>query len=135
MEILQEFTCSLYSVKCKSVNLARLLCFQKVFSNKTNDTKFMKKVKNFYSSMLPPCWSSLKQKILRTIYVTEMWQNATDASCSKYNPTECGWLLKDEKLEPLWFEGDPTPLLVEDIVLNDEDEEEEEDDFSSDEEN
>nr|CAH7712903.1 unnamed protein product [Callosobruchus chinensis] len=37
----------------------------------------MKNVKKFESSQLPPCWRSLQQKILRTIYVTSMWQNAT----------------------------------------------------------
>ncbi|XP_044739757.1 ATP-binding cassette sub-family A member 10-like [Chrysoperla carnea] len=37
-----------------------------------------------------------------------MWQNATEANCINFSPEQCGWL---------WFEGDPTPLLVEDIVM------------------
>lgn len=45
-----------------------------------------------------------------------MWQNATVANCLICSPEECGWIKNENRIEPLWFKGDPTPLLVEDIV-------------------
>lgn len=117
MEILQEYTCRLYGIKCKNVNDARLLIFQNQFTSTSIAEYFMKNVNRFDSTQLPPCWKSLKQKIFRTIYVTSMWQNATEANCVNFLPEQCGWTVNDNKIEPLWFEGDPTPLLVEDIVM------------------
>lgn len=122
MEILQEFTSKFYGINCKSVNDARLLIFQSRFSSTSVAEYFVKKVKSFDSTLIPPCWRSLKQKILRTIYVTSMWQNATEVNCVKLLPEQCGWIVDDDKIEPLWFEGEPTPLLVEDIVLVETDE-------------
>lgn len=78
---------------------------------------FMKNIERFDSTELPPCWKSLKQIILRTIYVTSMWKNATEANCMNYVPEQCEWAVNDNKIEPLWSKGDPKPLLVEDIVM------------------
>lgn len=65
--------------------------------------------------MIPPCWKSLKQKILRTIYVNSMWLNATDPCCAKLQPEACGWYM-DGYLKPIGFLGDPTPLQVDEIL-------------------
>ena len=117
MEILQEYTCKIYGISCNNVNDARLLMFQNRFTSTSVAEYFMKNVKRFDSTQLPPCWKSLKQKVLRTIYVNSMWQNATEANCINFSPEQCGWTVNDNKIKPLWFEGDPTPLLVEDIVM------------------
>ena len=45
-----------------------------------------------------------------------MWQNATEDNCIRFSSEQCGWVLNENKIEPLWFAGDPTPLLVEHIV-------------------
>ncbi|CAH1107689.1 unnamed protein product [Psylliodes chrysocephalus] len=86
----------------------------------------MQGIKGLDSSLIPPCWRTMEQKILRTVYVNSRWQNTADANCSKLNVEECGWEL-NERLEPVWFKGDPTPLKVdgvlkyiENIVSNDE---------------
>lgn len=129
MKTIQEFTCNIYGFKnCSDVNLARLLNFEKQFATQVNEEQFFKKVKNYDSSLMPSCWKSLKQKNLRTIYVTSMWQNATNKNCILYDISECGWICNDnDGIRPNWFEGSPTPLLVEGILLNDEKENESED--------
>lgn len=116
MEILQQYTCKLYGINCNSVNDARLFIFQNKFAPTSAAEYFMRNVKKFDSTQIPPCWNSLKQKILRTIYVTSMWQNATEANCVNLSLEECGWTNDNNKIEPFWFESDPTPLLIEDIV-------------------
>lgn len=83
----------------------------------------MKKIKSFNSATIPPCWKSLKQKILRTIFICSMWQNATDKNCVKFTADKYGWAVDSNQIEPIWFEGDATPLLVDDILINDCDDE------------
>ena len=69
------------------------------------------------SIKIPHCWKTLSQKILRTVFVNKMWQNATEPMCILYEPTECGWQLNSEnKLEPLWYKGPAAPLKVEEIL-------------------
>lgn len=80
---------------------------------------------NFDSSNIPPCTKSLSQKILQTILVNAMWQNATEPKCILYEPTECGWQHnEDNKLEPLWYDGQAAPLKVNEIISNNENEDE-----------
>ena len=105
MNVVQQFTSLMYGIKkCASVNSARFQLFQKTYCNAKNDNAFLRKVKGFNSNTIPPCWESLKQKVLRTIFVNCMWQNATNATCALWNPTECGWFL-DSFLKPTLFEG------------------------------
>lgn len=116
MDVVQEFTALMYGIKhCTSVNDARYRIFQKNYSAKKDNEQFMKKIKSFDSNMIPPCWESLKQKILRTIYVNSMWLNATDSDCTKLRPENCGWFM-DGYLKPTGFVGDQTPLQVNDIL-------------------
>lgn len=91
---------------------------------------FLKKVKGFDSSLIPPCFRSLEQKVLRTIFVTSMWQNATLPECSILSAEEYGWEMGDT-LKPRWYRGQPTPLLVDDILSLSIDEEDDEFDVES----
>ena len=112
----QEFTALLYGIKnCFNINEARYMLFQKTYATCNNKEHFIKKIKGMDSNMMPPCWKSLKQKILRTIYVNSMWHYATNSSCVKLNPTDCGWFY-DICLKPTSFIGDATPLQVEDVL-------------------
>lgn len=116
MEAVQEFTCLMHGVKnCITVNDARYRIFQKAYAAVKSDNQFLRKIKSFDSTLIPPCWKSLKQKNLRTIFVNSMWLNATDADCIKLNPEECGWF-KENHLKPRWFVGDATPLQIDDIL-------------------
>ena len=117
VEKLEEFTLLMYSVKkCSYVNAARSTIFHKIFSSKKDSEKLIKKIRGFDLSTIPPYFKSLKQNILRNIFVTRMWKHATEQSCITLDPKKCGWVMK-EILEPFWFKGNPTPLSV-DHILN-----------------
>lgn len=129
----QEFTAKMYVVNhCQSVNDARIRIFMKKYGAKEDSEQFLKKIKSFDSNFIPPCWISLLQKILRTIYVNSMWLNATDSTCAKPNPENYGWHF-DDFLKPTGFIGDQTPLKIQDIVEMEANEEEsnESDEFES----
>ncbi|KAH9635594.1 hypothetical protein HF086_012263 [Spodoptera exigua] len=116
MKIVQEFTASMYGIQnCTNVNDARYRIFMKNYSAKEDSEQFLKKIKGFDSNSIPPCWISLIQKILQTVFINSMWLNATDPICVKLQPENCGWFL-DEYLKPVGFIGDHTPLEIEDIV-------------------
>lgn len=118
MIVVQEFIALMYGIKnCQNVNAARLLMFNKMYAMTTINDKFMKKLKGFNSSTIPPCLKSLQQKLLRTIFVNSMWQNATTPDCIRFKPENNGWIL-DETLKPTWFIGDSMPQQVEDVICD-----------------
>lgn len=124
MIAVQEFTAKMYGVNhCQSVNDARIRIFMKKYGAKEDSERFLKKIRSFDSNFIPPCWISLLQKILRTIYVNSMWLNATYSVCAKSHPENYGWHL-DEFLKPTGFVGDQTPLKIQDIVEMEDNEEE-----------
>lgn len=126
-DIIQKFTNEMYKVENCSVNSARFAQFLIFFASTSDNDAFYKGMINFNSSNIPPCWKTLSQKILRTIFVNAMWQNATEPTCILYDPTECGWQLNEEnRLEPLWYVGQAAPLKVEEIISNNENEDESE---------
>ncbi|CAH1099619.1 unnamed protein product [Psylliodes chrysocephalus] len=79
--------------------------------------KKKKKKKSFDSNIMPPCWSSLMQKILRTIYVNSMWLHVTDSDCIKLRPENCSCLLENSYLKPIGFVGDQTPLKINNDIV------------------
>lgn len=116
MDIVQEFTASMYGIKnCNNVDEARYRIFLKNYSSKEDSEQFLKRIKSFDSNTIPPCWISLQQKILRTIFVNSMWLHAMDPQCVQLQPENCGWFF-DDYLKPTGFIGDQTPLTVQDIV-------------------
>lgn len=116
-DLVQRFTNEMYNVKNNDVNVARFELFLKFFASTTDKENFYKGMINFNSNNIPPCWKTLTQKILRTIFVNAMWQNATEPICTLYDPTECGWQVNESsKLEPLWYIGPSAPLKVEEIL-------------------
>lgn len=119
VDAVQEFTCLMYGLPmCQSVNAARFLLFNKIYASKQNNEKFMKRIKGFDSTIIPPCWKSLKQKLLRTIFVNSMWLNAIEPNCIKFSAENNGWLVLDGLLKPTWFLGDSTPTQVESVLCN-----------------
>lgn len=116
IEVVHEFTCLMYGIKnCQCVNVATFLLFNKMYATTRNNERFMKNIKGFDSTHIPPCWKSFKQKLLRTIFVNSMWQNATD--CIKFSAENCDWIL-DGFLKPTWFVGDLTPMQVQDVLCD-----------------
>lgn len=119
IDTVQEFTCLMYGIpKCRSVNEGRFIMFNKMYGSKNKNEKFIKNIKGFDSTHILPCWESLKQKILRTIYVNSMWLNATEPNCIQFSAENNGWVILDGSLKPTWFLGNATPLEVENIILD-----------------
>ncbi|CAG5100353.1 Protein of unknown function, partial [Cotesia congregata] len=85
-----------------------------IIINSTNNPNepYEKRFKNYDTSNLLPCKAELKQQILRTQYITSIWQNAHLRFPSTLAPTRNGWDLQDGKFEFYWFEGDCMPLSI-----------------------
>lgn len=118
---LQQFTCQMYGIQeCVDVNLARVLLFEKHFSSFSIQEKFWNSVCQYDSGSIPPCWQALKQKILRTIYVNALWQNARKKHCITLALEECGWIYDEDNvlITPNMFDGSPTPIQVNDVLVN-----------------
>jgi len=116
IEVVQEFTCRMYGIAdCQSVNAGRFIMFNKMYATKKKNEKFIKKIKGFDSTHILPCWKSLKQKMLRTIFVNSMWLSATESDCIKFRAENNGWVLLNGFLKPTWFLGNSTPMQVENV--------------------
>ncbi|KMQ91148.1 hypothetical protein RF55_9017 [Lasius niger] len=50
------------------------------------------------------------------------------ASFYRKDIEQCGWICNDEMIKLRWFEGDPTPLTVDDILVDDNDDDDDDDD-------
>ena len=86
--------------------------------------------KGFDGSYLPPCLSVLQQKVMRSAYITSMWQSANNNNrATDLDPTNWGWK-QDEQTNSdqlIWFEGSVTPKLL-DIMIEDSDSQDDADD-------
>lgn len=60
--------------KIKSVNELRYHIFTKNYASQNSEDYFAIDVKNYDASNLPPCKTELKQQILRSAFITHMWQ-------------------------------------------------------------
>ena len=55
-----------------------------------------------------------------------MWLFATHKICVQFDLNKCGWIVENQKdLKINWFEGPPTPLSVDDILLSENQDDEE----------
>lgn len=73
MDVIQQYTVRLYNIKnCTSVNAARFENFQQFYASRNKDENFISNIKNFNSCLIPPCWRSVEQKIVRTIFINSM---------------------------------------------------------------
>ena len=62
---------------------------------------------------MPPCRHSLEKKLQRAHYVAVLWCNANTASPDQgLSPTDYGWSVKDDLLQPIWFDGPATPSAL-----------------------
>ena len=89
---LEEYVALLYGIKCKSVNEARYILF---------DRKFTKQNKITDVSLLPPCQHTLRLHILRSNFIAREWRSAVLCSYEAGNIADNGWT---ESLELRWLE-------------------------------
>jgi len=101
----------MYGKKSYSVDEARLDLFMKAY--KPKGKKPMGQLKGIDGSSLPPCRAVLIQQIRRAHYLCSAWNNATIFTHQDLSPENYGWELEmqhnQQRLRPLWFEGDMCP--------------------------
>ena len=109
---LEEFTCILYgSRKLTDVNKLTEMQLLRKCGNELNNTK------NVDMSSLPPCKRSLVKHVRRVNYQVGVWQQAHLPEPNIPNPIpDHGWEMKDDRIQPLWFEGEVMPTSLVDIL-------------------
>ncbi|XP_023312426.1 uncharacterized protein LOC111692595 [Anoplophora glabripennis] len=85
----------------------------------TNDKIFRQKVKSFDASALPPCQSELREHILRTAYIAQIWSNAHLKEPTTLSPLDCGWKVDENaKYDFNWFSGVQLPQSIDDVTFD-----------------
>ena len=59
------------------------------------------------------------QKVLRTNYICAVWYNAVSSDPPPFSAVNNGSDLMDGKYHPRWFDGDPIPMSLDEIVVDD----------------
>ena len=101
----------------KQLDLANGLCleiFLKNYKPKTRGAVIscVKKIESTTLS-LPPCSCVIKEKIRRTKCNCGIWNNATEQNNPQnFQPTNCGWFLKNSKFKITWFDWEISPSTV-----------------------
>ena len=73
--------------------------------------------RNVDMSSLPPCKRSLVQHVRRVNYQVGVWRRAHLPESNIANPIpDHGWEMKDDQIQPLWFEGEIMPINLVDIL-------------------
>ncbi|XP_033227631.1 uncharacterized protein LOC117179704 isoform X4 [Belonocnema kinseyi] len=116
--VIEEFVCQMYGMpNVKTVNEARIIIFNKNYKAKSKNESFREQVRNYDASNLLPCQSELRQQLLRTRYIMNLWGNACLERPTDLSPHEHGWSEKDRCYEFVWFTGDQLQKLVDDIIV------------------
>ena len=101
----EGYVCTLYGLRnFNDVNEARLHFFRKMYAPQKTSYPFHK-IKSSDSCCLPPCHKVLHQKLLRTIYLSFLWKNASEANPVDFEPIGHGWKMENCKLVMKWYEG------------------------------
>ena len=124
MKTIEQFLCLLYGRKLKdksninSIRSSKLLAM--TTCKKTGDK--WKHIQKVNCCLLPPCRIVLKEKIRRSQFVAMLWTRADSSNpLENLSPLDYGWVREEEKLIPLWYEGDTLPKTLSDSVEETED--------------
>lgn len=75
-------------------------------------------MKSFDAASLPPCKSELREHVLRTSYISQIWSNANCKVLTLLSPLDCGWETdENDKYIFKWFSGDQFPKSIDEFVL------------------
>lgn len=111
--VVEEFVCRIYGyTRIDDINLSRTATFMKAYKFSDND-ELLKLDQNFEGSMLPPCKSELRQHILRTSYIAQLWTHSHCRIPTLSSPKDFGWEEEENRYNFKWFEGDQLPRLDE----------------------
>ena len=106
---IQRFVCIMYGQQnLLFVDKAREMMFDNKYAPTNRDQPF-DKIKKVEASSLPPCFSTLLEKIRRSNYVAYMWKRANLSDPRLPDPEESGWVKKDSKYQLNWYTGNQLP--------------------------
>ncbi|KAL2091652.1 hypothetical protein ACEWY4_013915 [Coilia grayii] len=114
---IEKFTCCMYSMpKLSKVNDVRLALFEQKYALCKAKTQPLSKIKGVNPSDMPPCHSSLVNKVRRANYIAYLWKNAPARNPSDLDPNEHGWFLKDNQYVIHWYDGEQLPQSITNIL-------------------
>ena len=112
---LEAFVCVLYGERdSEDINEARRKKLYKLAKWK-KDAPDPSKLRKVNCALIPPCRSTLEQKMARANFVANMWMRATTPRpCQEMDPKDFGWSQTNGIYEPIWYSGlmMPTNILV-----------------------
>ena len=112
-------------MNCSHVNTCMLYGSRKILDiDDLREVNLMKKCGNELNSSrnvdigsLPPCKCSLLRHVRRANYQVGIWRRAHLPKPDIPDPVQGhGWQIVNGIIEPIWFEGDPIPTLLADIL-------------------
>ena len=84
--------------------------------------------RNVDMASLPPCRRTLEQHVRRANYQVAVWKAAGEAKPAIPSPDQDhGWIMAEEGLQPMWYEGDSLPENLQDVSEDQESHEESDD--------
>lgn len=115
---IEKFVCKMYGRNnLNRVNDVRFDLFMRNYGNRASPSKDpFDRIKNFDSSLMPPCSDTLFCKIKRVNQICALWSFATEPSPMFYKPEENGWILIDNTYQIKWFVGPQTPTTLAEIT-------------------
>lgn len=115
----EEFVCRMYGYKkINCINEVRSAMFLKAYNTPNSEVVIRSKVKSFDAASLPPCKSELREHVLRTSYISQIWSNANCKVLTLLSPLDCGWETdENDKYIFKWFSGDQFPKSIDEFVL------------------
>lgn len=117
-QILEKFICKVYNVRgIHQVNEARFHFFTKTYQPSCQQEKFIKKIRNFDASNLPPCKAELYQQLLRTRFISITWRNPHEKIPSVLKSNDNGCIEVEDKYDFVWFKGHQLPEFTTDVVI------------------
>lgn len=90
--------------------MLRVAAFMKTYKVKRNE-EILKINTHFEGSVLPPCKLELRQQLLRSSYIAQLWTHASHQNPTVSSPTDYGWKEENNKYVFNWFDGDQMPLI------------------------
>ena len=103
-----SFFCQLYGFRTSNIVEVRYKAFMRMCSG--TGRELLARIKKINSSSLPPCTKTLSNHIKRAHYVARMWRRAVHINpTAEASPTDCGWKLTQNCLQPDWYPGSSVP--------------------------
>ena len=78
----------------------------------------MEKLKVVDASSLPPCKTTLIEKIKCANFVSSVWKRANTANPMLFSPEGHGWCIENSAYKLIWFSGNQMPQTMHDQLVS-----------------